>query len=169
MTHVAGAQNSPNCHSSTLPILVLLLPGGSSVSPRYITILLFCNRLWVMSDVAAIRNTGSKLVGQQVRVDSIAVSLFADIFIELTNTRQDGKIQITILILRRGALSRSGILAWVMDHHWPGYCMVESGHILGQTLEGPCEVRLGVGDQGLQERSEGISGRHWGLLVNILY
>ena len=43
----------------------------------------------VMSDVAAIRNTGSKLVGQQVRVDSIAVSLFADIFIELTNTRQD--------------------------------------------------------------------------------
>ena len=42
-----------------------------------------------MSDVAAIRNTGSKLVGQQVRVDSIAVSLFADIFIELTNTRQD--------------------------------------------------------------------------------
>ena len=58
-----------------------------------------------MSDVAAIRNTGSKLIGQQVRVDSIAVSLFADIFIELTNTVSDGKIQITILILRRGALS----------------------------------------------------------------
>ena len=38
-------------------------------------------------------------------VDSIAVSVFADIFIELTNTVSDGKIQITILILRRGALS----------------------------------------------------------------
>ena len=38
-------------------------------------------------------------------LDSIAVSLFADIFIELTNTVSDGKIQITILILRRGALS----------------------------------------------------------------
>ena len=37
-------------------------------------------------------------------VDSIAVSLFVDdILVELTNT--DGKIQITILILRRGALS----------------------------------------------------------------
>ena len=41
-------------------------------------------------------------------VDSIAVSIFADIFIELTNTVPDGKIQITILILRRGALSRVG-------------------------------------------------------------
>ena len=39
-------------------------------------------------------------------VDSIAVSVFADIFIELTNTVSDGKIQITILILRRGALSK---------------------------------------------------------------
>ena len=39
------------------------------------------------------------------RIDSIAVSAFADIFIELTNTVSDGKIQITILILRRGALS----------------------------------------------------------------
>ena len=38
-------------------------------------------------------------------VDSIAVSVFADIFIELTNTVSDVKIQITILILRRGALS----------------------------------------------------------------
>ena len=41
-------------------------------------------------------------------LDSIAVSVFADIFIELTNTVytvSDGKIQITILILRRGALS----------------------------------------------------------------
>ena len=42
-------------------------------------------------------------------LDSIAVSVFADIFIELTNTVSDGKIQITILILRRGALS---ILFW---------------------------------------------------------
>ena len=39
------------------------------------------------------------------QLDSIAVSVFADIFIELANT--DGKIQITILILRRGALSSS--------------------------------------------------------------
>ena len=39
-------------------------------------------------------------------LDSIAVSLFADIFIELTNTVSDGKIQITVLILRRGALSK---------------------------------------------------------------
>ena len=39
-------------------------------------------------------------------LDSIALSLFADIFIELTNTVSNGKIQITILILRRGALSR---------------------------------------------------------------
>ena len=38
--------------------------------------------------------------------DSIAVPVFADIFIELTNTVSDVKIQITILILRRGALSR---------------------------------------------------------------
>ena len=38
-------------------------------------------------------------------LDSIAVSVFADVFIELTNTVSDGKIQITILILRRGALS----------------------------------------------------------------
>ena len=40
-------------------------------------------------------------------LDSIAVSVFADIFIELTNavSVSDGKIQITILILRRGALS----------------------------------------------------------------
>ena len=33
------------------------------------------------------------------RPDSIAVSVFADIFIELTNTVSDNKIQITILIL----------------------------------------------------------------------
>ena len=36
-------------------------------------------------------------VGDQV--DSIAVSVFADISIELTNTVSDNKIQITILIL----------------------------------------------------------------------
>ena len=41
-------------------------------------------------------------------LDSIAVSLFADIFIELTNTVSDGKIQITILILRRGPCLRRG-------------------------------------------------------------
>ena len=45
------------------------------------------------------------VVGLEKKLDSIAVS-FADIFIELTNTVSDGKIQITILILRRGALSR---------------------------------------------------------------
>ena len=33
------------------------------------------------------------------RPDSIAVSVFADIFIELTNTVSDNKIQMTILIL----------------------------------------------------------------------
>ena len=33
-------------------------------------------------------------------LDSIAVSVFADIFIELTNTVSDGNIQITILRLR---------------------------------------------------------------------
>ena len=38
-------------------------------------------------------------------LDSIAVSVFADIFFELTNIVSDNKIQITILILRRGALS----------------------------------------------------------------
>ena len=38
-------------------------------------------------------------------VDSIAVSVFADIFIEMTNAVSDNKIQITILILRQGALS----------------------------------------------------------------
>ena len=43
----------------------------------------------------------------QVLLDSIAVSLFVDdILVELTNTVSDGKIQITILILRRGAMSR---------------------------------------------------------------
>ena len=36
---------------------------------------------------------------QRCHVDSIAVSVFADIFIELTNTVSDNKIQITILIL----------------------------------------------------------------------
>ena len=36
-------------------------------------------------------------------IDSIAVSVFADIFIELTNTVSDNKIQITILILWRGS------------------------------------------------------------------
>ena len=36
---------------------------------------------------------------------SITVSVFADIFIGLTNTVADGKIQITILILRWGSLS----------------------------------------------------------------
>ena len=41
----------------------------------------------------------------QFALDSIAVSVFANIFIELRNTVSDGKIQITILILRRGALS----------------------------------------------------------------
>ena len=46
------------------------------------------------------------VVGLEKKLDSIAVSVFADIFIELTNTVSDGKIQITILILRRGALSR---------------------------------------------------------------
>ena len=45
-------------------------------------------------------------IKNQVILDSIAVSVFDDIFIELTNTVSDGKIQITILILRRGALSR---------------------------------------------------------------
>ena len=49
------------------------------------------------------------VVGLEKKLDSIAVSVFADIFIELTNTVSDGKIQITILILRRGALS-NGIL-----------------------------------------------------------
>ena len=48
------------------------------------------------------------VVGLEKKLDSIAVSVFADIFIELTNTESDGKIQITILILRRGALSRVG-------------------------------------------------------------
>ena len=43
----------------------------------------------------------------QVILDSIAVSVFDDIFIELTNTVSDSKIQITILILRQGALSTS--------------------------------------------------------------
>ena len=47
------------------------------------------------------------VVGLEKKLDSIAVSVFADIFIELTNTVSDGKIQITILILRRGALSKS--------------------------------------------------------------
>ena len=42
-------------------------------------------------------------IGREPPLDSITVSVFADIFYELTNT--DGKIQITILILRRGALS----------------------------------------------------------------
>ena len=36
---------------------------------------------------------------QRCHVDSIAVSVFADIFIELTNTVSDNNIQITILIL----------------------------------------------------------------------
>ena len=36
-------------------------------------------------------------------VDSIAVSVFADIFIEMTNAVSDNKIQITILILWRGS------------------------------------------------------------------
>ena len=40
-------------------------------------------------------------------LESIAVSLFVDILVELTNTVSDGKIQITILILRQGALSTS--------------------------------------------------------------
>ena len=44
-------------------------------------------------------------IGREPPLDSITVSVFADIFIELTNTVSDGKIQITILILRRGALS----------------------------------------------------------------
>ena len=53
---------------------------------------------------------------QALLLDSIAVSLFADIFIELTNTVSDGKIQITILILRRGALSRLALrgLGWLL-------------------------------------------------------
>ena len=38
------------------------------------------------------------VVGLEKKLDSIAVSVFADIFIELTNTESDGKIQITILI-----------------------------------------------------------------------
>ena len=44
----------------------------------------------------------------RILLDSIAASVFADIFIELTNTNtvSEGKIQITILILRRGALFR---------------------------------------------------------------
>ena len=40
-------------------------------------------------------------------VGSIAVSVLVDILVGCTNTVSDGKIQITILILRRGALSRS--------------------------------------------------------------
>ena len=39
---------------------------------------------------------------QKVGEDSIVVSLFVDILDELTNTVSDGKIQISILILRRG-------------------------------------------------------------------
>ena len=46
-------------------------------------------------------------LSHQIGLDSIAVSLFVyDILVELTNTVSDGKIQITILILRQGALSR---------------------------------------------------------------
>ena len=51
----------------------------------------------------------------RIWVDSIAVSVFADIFIELTNTVSDGKIQMTILILRRGALSSLGTLFTQFD------------------------------------------------------
>ena len=39
-------------------------------------------------------------------LDSIAVSIFVDILVELTNAVSEAKIQITYLIVRRGALSR---------------------------------------------------------------
>ena len=52
-------------------------------------------------------------IGREPPLDSITVSVFADIFIELTNTVSDGKIQITILILRRGALSNQGHISTV--------------------------------------------------------
>ena len=47
-------------------------------------------------------------------LDSIAVSLFADIFIELTNTVSDGKIQITILILTTVPTSGSSFRHYIV-------------------------------------------------------
>ena len=43
------------------------------------------------------------------KLDSIAVSIFVDILVELTNTVSEAKIQITLLIVRRGALSIANI------------------------------------------------------------
>ena len=56
---------------------------------------------------------------QSSHVDSIAVSVFADIFIELTNTVSDNNIQITILILWRG----SCLVSWSDRLQFRSFCM----------------------------------------------
>ena len=42
----------------------------------------------------------------RIELDSIAVSIFVDILVELTNTVSEAKIPMTLLIVRRGALSK---------------------------------------------------------------
>ena len=45
-------------------------------------------------------------VMSRLELDSIAVSIFVDILVELTNTVSEANIQITLLIVRRGALTK---------------------------------------------------------------
>ena len=53
-------------------------------------------------------------------VKSIAISIFEDILVELTNTVSvsEAKIQITPLIVRRGALSVTGKQIWLIQDEW---------------------------------------------------
>ena len=54
------------------------------------------------------RNEESNILSQDLfQIDSITVSIFEDILVELTNTASEAKIQITLLIGRRGDLSYS--------------------------------------------------------------
>ena len=76
-------------------------------------------RLWnVETGICLAKLEGHKgKVGEDV--DSIAVSVFAHIFIELTNTVSDNNIQITILILWRG----SCLVSWSDRLQFRSFCM----------------------------------------------
>ena len=91
----------------------------------------------------------SPAVGEVLKLDSIAVSVFADILIELTNTVSDGKIRLTILILRRGALSNLTTILIRDAQTWPTFFSTSPTELSLPTFRvlAPSQPRLGYHKQ----------------------
>ena len=70
---------------------------------------------WIFGKAAVPRRWGCLVAKGTVRFDSMAVSIFVDILVELTNTASEAKIQTTPLIVRGGASS-------MYDGRWESTC-----------------------------------------------